>query len=50
MTISVIIPAYTMDRWDTLVGAVRSCEKQTLEPDQVIVVIDYNDELLARAD
>ncbi len=49
MTISVIIPAYTMDRWDTLVGAVRSCEKQTLEPDQVIVVIDYNDELLARA-
>jgi glycosyltransferase involved in cell wall biosynthesis len=47
--ISIVICAYTMDRWNTLVAAVRSCEEQTLKPDEVIVVIDYNDELRLRA-
>lgn len=49
MRISVVICAYTMDRWNTLVAAVRSCEEQTLKPDEVIVVIDYNEELRVRA-
>jgi GT2 family glycosyltransferase len=49
MRISVVICAYTMDRWNTLVAAVRSCELQTLKPDEVIVIIDYNEELRARA-
>lgn len=44
-----MIPAYTMDRWSTLVTAVESVEKQTLQPDEVIVVIDYNEELKSRA-
>jgi hypothetical protein len=38
-----------MDRWNTLVAAVRSCEEQTLKPSEIIVVIDYNEELRVRA-
>ena len=49
MGISVVICAFTMDRWDTLMGAVRSCAEQTLPPDEIIVVIDYNEELRRRA-
>ena len=49
MRISVVICAYTMDRWNTLVAAVRSCEEQTLKPSEIIVVIDYNEELRVRA-
>jgi glycosyltransferase involved in cell wall biosynthesis len=47
--ISVIICAYTLDRWDDLVAAVDSVRQQTLPPSQFIVVIDHNDELLTRA-
>jgi glucosyl-dolichyl phosphate glucuronosyltransferase len=47
--VSVVICAYTLDRWAELVSAVRSCVAQTLAPDQVIVVIDHNDALLERA-
>ncbi len=46
---SVIICAYTLDRWDDLVDAVNSCAHQTLAPVEVIVIIDYNDELERRA-
>ncbi len=49
MKITVIIPAYTMTRWETLVNAVRSCRDQSLRPDEIVVVIDYNDELFIRA-
>ena len=49
MGISVVICAFTMDRWDTLMGAVGSCADQTLPPDEIIVVIDYNEELCRRA-
>jgi glycosyltransferase involved in cell wall biosynthesis len=49
MSVSVVICAYTMDRWDSLVAAVRSCFDQTLKPDEVVVVIDYNEDLFARA-
>ena len=47
--ISVIICAYTLDRWSDLVAAVGSVREQTLAPSQLIVVTDHNDELLARA-
>ena len=49
MRTSVIICAYTMERWDALVDAVRSCVGQTERPGEIILVIDHNDELLARA-
>jgi glucosyl-dolichyl phosphate glucuronosyltransferase len=48
-SVSVVICAYTMDRWDALVAAVRSSIEQTLRPREVIVVIDHNEELLQRA-
>ena len=47
--ISVIICAYTLDRWSDLVAAVGSVRHQTCAPPQFILVIDHNDELLARA-
>lgn len=49
MSISVIICAYTMDRWEDLSAAVESAFAQSVEPSEVIVVIDYNDELLDRS-
>ncbi len=49
MKLSVIICAYTLDRWEMLTEAVASCHSQSRPPDEVIVVIDYNDELRARA-
>lgn len=49
MTVSVVICAYTLDRWDALVEAVSSCLGQSRPPDEVVVVIDHNDALLARA-
>jgi glycosyltransferase involved in cell wall biosynthesis len=49
LRISVIICAYSLDRWDALVAAVQSCFGQTLRPAEVVVVIDHNDDLLGRA-
>ncbi|MBW4077360.1 MAG: glycosyltransferase [Acidobacteria bacterium] len=49
MKISVIICAYTFDRWTALTAAVESCFAQTRPPDEVLVVIDHNEELLERA-
>jgi glucosyl-dolichyl phosphate glucuronosyltransferase len=46
--VSVVICAYTEDRWDDLVAAVASVQSQTAAPMETIVVIDHNDELLAR--
>jgi GT2 family glycosyltransferase len=49
MSISVVICAYTMDRWDALVDAVHTSLAQSVQPDEVVVVIDYNEELYRRA-
>jgi glycosyltransferase involved in cell wall biosynthesis len=49
-SVSVIICAYTMDRWDDLVRAVDSIRAQTRPALETIVVIDGNDELKARAE
>src|SRR2546421_2735340 len=46
--ISVIICAYTEERWDDLVAAVESVKQQTLPPKEIIVVIDHNPGLLKR--
>lgn len=48
-TVSVIIPAYEMKRWETLRQAVSSVRAQTLEVLDTIVVIDHNPDLLERA-
>jgi glucosyl-dolichyl phosphate glucuronosyltransferase len=47
--ISVIICAYTLDRWDDLVQALDSVQAQTEPPLETILVIDRSEELLARA-
>lgn len=46
-TVAVVICAYTMDRWDDVVAAYTSVLAQTEPADEVVVVIDHNDELLA---
>lgn len=46
--ISVIVCAYTFDRWDDLCEAVASLQNQTRRPDEVLLVVDHNPELLAR--
>ena len=47
--VSVVICAYTEDRWDDTVAAVRSLREQTLEPAEVVLVIDHNRGLFERA-
>lgn len=48
-TVSVVICAYTMERLDDIERAVASVRHQLRPADEVILVIDYNDELLATA-
>jgi len=49
LSLSVVICAYTLDRWDDVCRAVRSVQAQDPAPLEVILVADRNDELLARA-
>ncbi len=49
LQISVIICAYTEERWDQLLASVESVRQQTLRPAEVIVVIDHNPPLYERA-
>ncbi len=46
-SVAVVICAHTMDRLGDIGAAVASVYAQTLPPDDVILVIDHNDELLA---
>jgi len=48
-SVSVIVCGYTLERWSSLIAAVRSLGAQSLRPDEVVVVIDHNPELLRRA-
>jgi GT2 family glycosyltransferase len=48
-TVSVVICAYTDLRWAVLVDAVESALAQAPAPLEVLLVIDHNDALLARA-
>src|SRR4051812_37119208 len=45
---SVIICAYTEERWEDLITAIKSVQAQTLSPREIIVVIDHNPVLLQR--
>jgi GT2 family glycosyltransferase len=47
--VSVVIPAYSLDRWDYLCEAVASVQAQTIMDLEIIVAIDHNPELLTRA-
>ncbi len=45
---SVIIPAYTLERWNLLCDAVASVKAQTRPPIELILCIDHNLELFNR--
>jgi glucosyl-dolichyl phosphate glucuronosyltransferase len=47
--VSAVMAAYTLDRWDTMREAMESLRHQTLRPDEIVLVVDRNEELLARA-
>jgi GT2 family glycosyltransferase len=48
-TVSVIICAYTLQRWDDIRSAIDSVLIQTVAPHEILLVIDHNAELLERA-
>jgi GT2 family glycosyltransferase len=47
--VTVVICAYSDDRWDDLCAAVASVGAQTLQADRCVIVIDHNPELFRRA-
>jgi glycosyltransferase involved in cell wall biosynthesis len=48
LTVSVVVCAYTVDRWDDIVVGVAGLAAQTRHPDEVILVVDHSPELFAR--
>jgi GT2 family glycosyltransferase len=47
-SISVVICAYTEQRWDDVLAAVRSAQAQTYPPEEVVLVVDHNAALFDR--
>jgi GT2 family glycosyltransferase len=47
--ISVVVCAHDLGRWGDLEAAVRSLERQTMQPHEVIIVVDGNPQLAERA-
>ncbi|MDT5050292.1 MAG: hypothetical protein QOG75_6196 [Mycobacterium sp.] len=48
--VSVIIAAFTAERWDNIVAAIESVQRQTLAPRELIVAIDHNSALWGRVE
>lgn len=48
LDVSVIICAYTEERWSDMTAAVESIWRQTIPPREIILVIDHNERLLER--
>ncbi len=46
--LSVVVCAFSEQRWDALGEAVGSLRRQSPAPDQILLVVDHNDALLAR--
>jgi GT2 family glycosyltransferase len=46
---SVVVCAYTLDRWDLLAAAVRGAMAQRPAPCELVLVVDHNPELATRA-
>ncbi|MGY1635540.1 glycosyltransferase family 2 protein [Geodermatophilus sp. SYSU D00742] len=47
-TVSVVICAYTEDRWDDVLAAVESVRRQSRPADEILLVVDHNPRLHAR--
>ena len=48
-TVSVVLCAYTLERWDDITAAIESLRAQSRPVDEVLLVVDHDDELLDRA-
>ena len=48
-SVTVVICAFTEQRWRNLAGAIEAVRRQSRPADQVVLVIDHHDELLRRA-
>jgi glycosyltransferase involved in cell wall biosynthesis len=48
LRVSVVICAYTENRWAEIHAAVESVRQQTLQPSEIILVVDHNPTLLSR--
>ncbi len=48
LSVAVIVCCFTEDRWDDIVAALASVHAQSLQPDEVIVVVDHAPPLAAR--
>ena len=48
-TLAAIVCAYTDERWDDIVDAIGSLQTQQPKPDEIVLVIDHNEALLAKA-
>jgi GT2 family glycosyltransferase len=48
-TLTVIVCAYTLDRWSDIEAAVESLRRQTRPAKEIVLVSDYNADLLERA-
>lgn len=46
--VSVVICAYTLDRWNDVLAALGSVRRQTAPAREIIVVVDHNPDLLAK--
>ena len=49
LSVSVVIPAYTLERWELIQKAVESVRAQTAPVEAVVLCVDHNAELLERA-
>lgn len=48
VSVSVVVCAYTLDRWDDLAAAVTSLQRQSRPGAEIVVVIDHNPNLFER--
>ena len=46
--VTVIVCAYTEERWDLMINSIESLKSQTIQPLEVILVIDHNKQLYER--
>ncbi|MEZ0490652.1 glycosyltransferase family 2 protein [Kineococcus sp. TBRC 1896] len=49
VTVTVVVCAYTLDRWDDLVAGLGALQRQTRPVEEVLLVVDHAPDLLARA-
>jgi glucosyl-dolichyl phosphate glucuronosyltransferase len=47
--ISAVMIAYTIDRWEAMCEAMESLRRQTVQPDEIVIVVDRNEKLVEMA-